>query len=341
MKAIVVEKAQHLEVQDIPQPTPGPGEVLIKMEWGGICGSDLSYWQNGASGTAILREPLVLGHEVAGHIAQLGEGVTSYQVGQNVTVHPATLVGDHTMPAQLEGRDNLWPECRYFGSAAFLPHEQGGFSEYRVVRKDQIRKLPDNVSTKEGAVAEPLGVAMHAIHVAGDLTGKNVLVNGAGPIGALCVAVAKYAGAKQVWASDIADAPLKVAKAMGADHVINRANGDELPNHIDVTFEASGVPAVIPDMLLATERGGTIVQVGNLPADACPVALGQLVTREITYKGSYRFIDEITDAIEAMANGLDVHPLITHEFDIDDAQKAFETAKDKSTGSAKVLIKLS
>ena len=200
MKAVTVFGAGDLRVVEVEDPQAGSGQVRVAMEWGGICGSDLGYWKHGATGTAILREPLVLGHEVAGRIDQIGDGVEGLEIGQAVTFNPATLVGDHVMPAHLEGRDNLWPEVRYFGSAAFLPHEQGGFSTYRVVRAEQIRPLPDSVSTRHGAVAEPLGVAIHAVGRAGNVAGKRVLVNGAGPIGALVVAAAKHAGAGEVWA---------------------------------------------------------------------------------------------------------------------------------------------
>ncbi len=341
MKAVIVVGAGDLRIEDIAEPTAGPGQVRVAMEWGGICGSDLAYWKNGTSGTATLREPLVLGHEVSGHIDQLGGGVEDLVVGQPVTVHPATPVGNYTMPEQLKGRDNLWPEVRYFGSAAFVPHEQGGFSTYRVVRADQIRALPDGLTTRQGAVAEPLGVAMHAVRRAGDIEGKRILVNGAGPIGALVVAAAQHAGAAEVYAADLSDKALAVAKAMGADHIIDRSTGEDLPQDVDVAIDASGASRALGDIFLAVVRGGRVVQVGNLPAGEVPVALGQLVTREIEYVGSYRFIDEISDAVQAMSNGLDVEPLLTHTFDLDDALEAFKTADDRSTGSSKVMLKLS
>ncbi|RTE48404.1 L-idonate 5-dehydrogenase [Actinobaculum sp. 352] len=341
MKAVTVYGAGDLRVTEIEDPQAGPGQVRIKMEYGGICGSDLAYWKHGASGTAILREPLVLGHEVAGRIDQLGDGVAGLELGQAVTVNPATPVGEYHVPAHLRGRDNLWPEVRYFGSAAFLPHEQGGFSTYRVVRAEMIRPLPENVSTRHGAVAEPLGVAIHAVGRAGGVRGKRILVNGAGPIGSLVVAAAKHAGAAEVWAADLSPTALSIAEQLGADHVLDRSAGQELPVDVDIAFDASGAPRALGDVFLSVVRGGRFVQVGNLPAGEVPVALGQLVTREIDYVGSYRFSDEITDAIAATADGLNVEPLLTHTFDIEDALEAFETAGDRSTGSSKVLLKLS
>ena len=206
MKAVVVHGAGDLRIDQLPDPAPGAGEVLITMEWGGICGSDLAYLRHGSSGTAVLKQPLVLGHEMAGLIARLGAGVTGLQVGQPVTVHPATLVGRRARcrPGSPAAR-NLYPQIRYCGSAAFDPHTDGGFSELKVVRAEQIRVLPDSVSTEQGALAEPLAVALHAVSRAGDLRGRDVLVNGAGPIGSLVVAAAKYRGAATVTAADISD----------------------------------------------------------------------------------------------------------------------------------------
>jgi L-idonate 5-dehydrogenase len=340
VKAVVVHGAGDLRVDVLPDPIPQAGEVLIAMEWGGVCGSDVAYWRNGASGTSVLKHPLVLGHEMAGRIARTGPGVDGFEVGQPVTVHPATTVGDDVLPERLAGRTNLYPRISYCGSAAFDPHTDGGFSELKVVRADQIRPLPDAVGTDHGALAEPLAVAMHAVNRAGDIRGRDVLVNGAGPIGSLVVAAAKHAGAGTVVVADVADAPLSIARSMGADVLVNLGSGDELPTDIELTFEASGVPTALGAVLRATARGGTIVQVGNLPGTPAPANLGDLVTREITWIGSYRFIDEITDAIAAMSNGLDVNPLITHRYSIDEAAHAIAVAADSDSGSSKVLLHL-
>lgn len=189
MHAVVVHAAGDLRVEQRPDPVPGPDEALVALEWGGICGSDLGYARHGASGTARLRHPLVLGHEGAGRIVALPpEAPPGLAVGDAVTFHPAHLAGDHRVADELRGRTNLWPEVRYFGSAAFDPHEPGLFSTLRAVRADQLRPLPDGLDTLRGALAEPLAVALHALARAGDLSGRSVLVNGAGPIGLLTVA---------------------------------------------------------------------------------------------------------------------------------------------------------
>ncbi len=340
MKAVVVHGAGDLRIDTLPDPVPGAGEVLIAMEWGGICGSDLAYHRYASSGTAVLRQPLVLGHEMAGRIAAVGSGVTGLTVGQPVTVHPATLVGDHVLPDRIAGRTNLYPEVRYCGSAAFDPHTDGGFSELKVVRADQIRVLPEGVSTQHGALAEPLAVALHAVSRAGDVRGRDVLVNGAGPIGSLVVAAAKHRGAARVIAADLSASSLAIAEAMGADKTVDLSAGELLPADCDLVFEASGAAGALGAVLHATARGGTIVQVGNLPGSAVSAVLGDLVTREISWLGSYRFVDEITDAVAALAAGIDVSPLITHTFDIGDAVTAMAVAADRASGSSKVLLRL-
>lgn len=337
MKAVVVHGDRDVRVDEIPDPVPGEGEVLLALEWGGICGSDISYWRHGGTGTAVLHHPMILGHEVAGRVAGLGPGVSGVEIGRPVTVHPAELVGEHAYP---EGRSNLHPHVRYFGSAAFDPHTDGGFSEYRTVPVGQLRPLPDGVSTQQGALAEPLGVALHAVNRAGSLRGRTVLVNGAGPIGALVVAAAKHQGASAVVAADLAASSLEIAKRMGADETRDLSTRS-LPEDVDIAFEASGSPAAIGPVLRATARGGTVVQVGNLPGEPAPAALGDLVTREITWTGSYRFADEITDALTALAEGLDITPLITHTCPLTRAAEALAVAADRTTGSSKVLLRLS
>ncbi|MEW2545959.1 L-idonate 5-dehydrogenase [Streptomyces sp. NPDC047002] len=340
MKAVVVHGAGDLRIDHLPDPEPGQGEVLVAMEWGGICGSDLAYWRHGRSGTAVLSHPMVLGHEVAGRVVRPGPGAEGYEPGLPVTVHPARTVGDAALPERIAGRTNLHPHVRYFGSAAFDPHTDGGFSELRAVPAGQLRPLPAGVGTREGALAEPLAVALHAVRRAGDLRGRRVLVNGAGPIGSLVVAAARLAGAAGVTAADLADSSLAVARALGADDLRNTAAGDALPDDVDVVFEASGAPGALGPVLRATARGGTLVQVGNLPGAAAPAALGDLVSREITWIGSYRFVEEITEALDALQGGLDLSPLVTHVFDLDDAAEALAVAADRSTGSSKVLLRL-
>ncbi|RUR03058.1 L-idonate 5-dehydrogenase [Labedella endophytica] len=341
MRAVTVHGAEDLRIDTVADPVAAPGEVVIAMEWGGICGSDLSYWRHGASGTAVLKHPLVLGHEVAGRIVEIGDGVDGFALGQAVTVHPSEPVGDTTLPERLAGRTNLYPQTRYFGSAAFDPHTDGGFSERRAVKAWMVRALPDAVDTLHGALAEPLAVALHAVGRAGDVSGRDIVVNGAGPIGCLVVAAARYLGARSVTAADLQQASLDIATRMGATATVNVGAGEALPADSELIFETSGAAGALGSVLHAAARGGTVVQVGNLPGTPTPAVLGDLVTREITWVGSYRFADEIDDAIAALAAGLDVSPIITHRFDLADADEAMRVAGDRGTGSSKVMLRLS
>jgi L-idonate 5-dehydrogenase len=341
VKAVAVHGAHDLRVEERPTPEPGPGEVLLSIEWGGVCGSDVAYYNHAASGTAILKHPLVLGHEFAGTVVGVGPDV-DVPIGTRAAVYPPTLVGDGKLPDRIAGRVNLYPTTRYYGSAATDPHTDGGFVELKVVRADQLRLLPDAVSTKEGALAEPLAVAIHAVNRAKSvekIEGRRILVNGSGPIGCLVIAVLRAFGAGEIIAADISDQSLAIAKQMGADTLVNSGK-QELPEDIEVVFEASGAPAALGGVLHATARGGTLIQVGNLSAAPVSAVLGDLVTREITWLGSFRFVDEMDTAIQLMADGLNLEPVMTHVFDIDDADEALRTAADRSTGSSKVMLRL-
>jgi L-idonate 5-dehydrogenase len=345
VKAVVVHGPGDLRVDDLEEPVPGEGEVLIAVEWGGICGSDLSYVAKGVSGTAVLKHPMVLGHELAGRVIGLGEGVDGVEVGQRAAISPPTLVGDGELPDRIAGRTNLYPAVRYFGSAALDPHTDGGFVALKVVRPDQVLPLPDSVDTRLGAVVEPLAVALHAVRRAeallpGGVVGRDVLVNGAGPIGLLTMAVAKHLGAASVTAADLSPAALALATAIGVDATVDVSAGP-LTGEYELAIEASGAPAALGSVLHATARGGAVVQVGNLPASAVTAVLGDLVSREIVWGGSFRFVDEMTEAIDLLAGGLVIDPILTHEFAIDEAQRAFDVAADRSTGSSKVLLRIS
>ncbi|GAB2466733.1 L-idonate 5-dehydrogenase [Xylanimonas ulmi] len=338
MKAVRVHGPGDLRVEERPDPVPGDGEVLVAMEWGGICPADVSYWKHGRSGSALLRHPLILGHEVAGTVIGLGRHAQCAQIGQAVTFHPATLVGDGTMPPRMAGRTNLYSQVRYFGSAALAPHTDGGFSQLKAVRADQVRPLPEHVSTLEGALAEPLAVAMHAVERAGSLIGRDVLINGCGPLGSLLVAAARNAGARTVLAADVSYPARRIARAMGADAVVDPRD-DDLPQDVEVVFEASGDPGALASVLRAAARGGVVVQVGHLPDTPVPSALADLVNRELSWVGSYGFVDEIDDAIDAIAQGLDVQAVVGGAFGIDAAETALRAADDPTIGG-KIMIRL-
>ena len=192
---------------------PGPDEVSVAIGAGGICGSDLHYLQDGGIGSIRVREPIILGHEAAGRVAALGDGVEGLSVGDLVAVNPSHPCGSCTFCAG--GLPNQCANMRFLGSAMYLPHAQGLFRDRVTVGAAQCHKVPGDVTVAEAACAEPLAVCLHAARIAGDLAGRRVLVTGAGPIGALCTAVAAAQGASEIVTTDLHDAPLAVAREYG------------------------------------------------------------------------------------------------------------------------------
>ena len=332
MRSLEINAPMDLRLVEKEVTFPGAGQVRIAVEYGGICGSDLGYWKKGISGTAVLKRPFVLGHEISGRIEELGEGVTGLSVGQGVTVHPARTRGE--LPEHLVGRENLHPHLTYFGSAAQDPHTDGAFSESITVDADQVVVLPEGLSTRRAVLAEPLAVAMHAVHRAGDVAGKHVLVSGCGPVGLLVVLAARAAGAARITAVDLAETARERALALGADVATDSTDG--MDERITVAFEASGAPASLDGILRNISRASTVVQVGNLPPTPVSVALGPIVSKEIDYRGTYRFVTEIEDAVALLASSDVAEQVISDEFPLDDATAAFEAAAGR--GSSKVVL---
>lgn len=341
MKAIVIHAAKDLRIEDHATPTPGPGEVLIKMAAGGICGSDLHYYNHGGFGPIQVKEPMVLGHEVAGHIQALGADVDTLSVGDLVAVSPSRPCGSCKFCQ--EGSQNHCLNMRFYGSAMPFPHIQGAFQEYLVAKVAQCAPAGD-LSIGEAAMAEPLAVVLHGAKKAGDLMGKRVLVTGCGPIGLLAILVARNAGAVEVVSTDIADFTLAKAKEVGADATINViTTPDGLSRYeadkgtFDVLFECSGVASAVASAIPALRPQGTIVQLGLGGDMTLPVQA--MTAKELKLKGSFRFHAEFSTAVEMMRNGrLDVRPLITHSLPTEDAVKAFELASDR-TQAIKVNIR--
>ena len=333
MKAIVVHAAKDLRVEEREVPKPGPGQVLVKMAAGGICGSDLHYYQHGGFGVVRLREPMILGHEVSGHIEALGESVTGLEQGQLVAISPSRPC--HACRYCHEGTPQHCLNMRFYGSAMPFPHIQGAFREFIVA--DATQCVPaDGLSAAEAAVGEPLAVCLHAAKQAGDLMGKRVLVTGCGPIGQLCILVARAAGAVEIVATDVAPFTLSMASKVGATRVINMADTpDGLEDyhddkgHFDVHFECSGAAPALSDAIPALRPRAVLVQLGLGGDMTLPVQA--MTAKEISFRGSFRFNEEFATAIALMQGGqIDVTPLVTHSFALDDANAAFEMAADRS-----------
>ncbi|MFG2547205.1 L-idonate 5-dehydrogenase [Streptomyces sp. NPDC048594] len=337
MRGCVIHGAGDLRVEELPVPRPGPDEALVAVRYGGVCGSDLHYWRHGGVGDFRLREPMLLGHEVVGTVVAYSPGTPGPGVGTPVAVHPATPCG--VCPECVDGRRNVCRDTRYLGSAARFPHVQGGFASRIAVPASQLRALPPGLAPRRAALAEPLAVALHAVGRAGDLTGRHVLVTGAGPIGCLVVAAARAAGAARVTVSDLLPAALEYARAAGADVLVRADDPDDAgwPAEVDAAIEASGVAAGLDACLRLVRRGGVVVQLGMLPPGRSPFAGNLVVSREIELRGAFRFDGEFDAALDLLAAEPAFDALVGAVVPVRDAESAFELAADRSR-SCKVLL---
>lgn len=334
--------AEDLRLIERPLWQLEPGMVRIRFGAGGICGSDIHYFRHGRTGAFQLTEPLVLGHELAGEVVEVADAASGLHVGNRVAVNPSRWCGTCSYCAQ--GRENLCEKIYFMGSASRTPHMQGGFSEFFDVTPGQCVRVADDVPFAAAALAEPLAVALHAVARAGEIHDKSVAVLGAGPIGLLIMLAAQLAGAAGVTVVDLAAKPLAFAAALGADHVVNLTDSPEelreiqLAGGCEVVFEASGAPAGLSEALTTVRRGGTLVQVGNLPAGELPVTFNTIMAREITVRGAFRFSQEYHRAVELIASKkVDVLRLVTAQLVLNQAPEALRLALDRSQ-SVKVVL---
>ncbi|GAA5225944.1 L-idonate 5-dehydrogenase [Paeniglutamicibacter antarcticus] len=336
--AVIAHAAGDLRVETIEVPMPATEQAQVAIAYGGICGSDLHYFSHGAAGESILKAPMVLGHEIVGTITVAAADGTGPPVGAKVAVHPGTPGGTGAR-YPLE-RPNLSPGCTYLGSAARFPHTEGAFATRVNLPARMLRELPAGLSLRDAALAEPAAVAWHAVSRAGEVAGKRVLVIGAGPIGALAVAVLKRAGAAEIIAVDMFDKPLRIAAAAGATATLKADDTESIAAvQADVVIEASGNHRGLASAVRGAMRAGRIVMVGLLPSGEQPALISLAITRELELIGSFRFNDEIDQVLGALADGsLDLGGIVTHEFDVHDALEAFTTARDSAT-SGKVLLR--
>ena len=333
MKALVIHAAKDLRLEDQDDVVPGPDELVIDTLTGGVCGSDLHYYNHGGFGPVKLREPMILGHEVAGVVRELGNANHGFELGDLVSVSPSRPCNDCTYCT--EGLHNHCKNMRFYGSAMPWPHIQGAFRQQLAVMPSQC-VYANGLKPGEAAMAEPLAVTLHATRRAGDLLGKKVLITGCGPIGVLSIIAARRAGAAEIVATDIADNALSIAAQCGADKVINVAdNPDALDpystdkGYFELMYECSGNVQALTSGIAALRPRSVLMQLGLGGDMSLPMM--QLTAKEIDLSGSFRFHSEFQTAVELMAAGLvDVKPLITHSVNLSDAVSAFETANDRS-----------
>lgn len=337
MQACAIHAAKDLRLIDIePIRSLADNEVRVAYATGGICGSDIHYYYEGRVGNFAVQEPLILGHEISGTVKEIGSAVTDLKVGQPVAINP-------NLPCLkcencLAGRTNLCQEMVFFGSAAVMPHIQGGFREELVVPRRQCVGLPDGFDLSIAAFAEPLAICLHAVNRVDTLLHKSLLITGCGPIGCLMIQAARLAGVRHITATDVEDKVLGTAKALGADEIINVVNDsssiekyEAKRGYFDAAIECSGNPLALQTCINAVKPRGTIVQTGLMPVGDTPVPVNKILSKELTMTGTFRFHEEFDVAADALVNKrLDVSTLLTGVFNFSEADEAFSAAVDRS-----------
>ena len=334
--ACVIHGKMDLRIEKVPLGVPGEAQVLVRAGAGGICGSDLHYYLDGGFGTVRIEEPMILGHEVSGTVEAVGSEVRKVHAGDRISLNPSRPCGRcaFCQTGQRHHCLDMW----FYGSAMRVPHSQGAFRERLIAEEFQCEPVGDSVSLGEAACAEPLAVALHAVNQAGTLMGKNVLVTGSGPIGALVMAAARHAGASEVVATDLHDAALKKAAAMGATRVVNVSVDPGLGKEeflsdkgfFDVVFECTGASPVLRTVIPIVKPRGTIVQVGVGLTGDVSLPMNVLVGKEISLVGTHRCNSEFPLAVRLIREGrINVKPIITATLPFERAVEAFALASDR------------
>ena len=333
MKAIVIHAARDLRIEEREVEAPGPGQMRLRLATGGVCGSDLHYYNHGGFGAVRLKEPMILGHEVSAFVEELGPGVSGFAPGQLVAVSPSRPCG--ACQYCLEGLPNQCLNMRFYGSAMPFPHIQGAFRESLVADAAQCVDAT-GLTPGEAAMGEPLAVTLHATTRAGGMLGKRVLVTGCGPIGVLSILASRRAGAAEIVATDLSDFTLSLAAQAGADRVINTGKEPDAlaayganKGYFDVLYECTGVAAALTGGIAALRPRGVILQLGLGGDMALPMMA--ITAKELDLRGSFRFHSEFAVGVGLMQKGLiDVKPLITHAVPLAEAEAAFRLASDRS-----------
>jgi L-idonate 5-dehydrogenase len=345
MKAALLHGANDIRIEQRRLPELTSGMVRLRNRRAGICGSDLHYYEHGYCAGFVPDRPFVLGHELCAEVAEVADDVDSLTIGQRVTVNPARSCG--FCEYCKSGRLNLCRKIVMLGSASTTPPTDGALAEYVTVRWDQCHILPAQLDDSIGAMIEPFAVALHAVKRAGVVSGKRVLVTGAGTIGMLVALTAQAFGAVPVAVNDIAPARRRMATERGFDLVLDpSANGlrkvvlDLTGDGFDVVFEASGAGPALRNAFDLVRPGGTIVQIGTLGTEDIPIPANQVMVQEINFIGSMRYVDVFDEAIWLVSAGrIDLQPFIKTVFPLDQSANALRHAGDKSS-AGKVQIEI-
>ncbi|KAL4239697.1 hypothetical protein ACF0H5_000501 [Mactra antiquata] len=340
--AAVLHGPLDVRFENIKIPDLGENDVLLRMGSVGICGSDLKYWKLGKCGRFTIETPMVMGHEAAGTVVKLGTKVKNLKIGDRVAIEPG-------VPCRMcdlckTGKYNLCKDIFFCAT----PPDDGNMCQFYKHPADFCFKLPDNMSLDDGAMLEPLAVAVYSCKRGQVQPGSRVLICGAGPVGILAMQVAKNMGAASVLLTDIDDHRLSTAKTMGADYIL-KVNTDDpkllaeqittiMGEEPNVSIECSGVDFSFRTAIHATYPGGSIVMVGRGSFDVTiPYTIA--ATKEVDIKGIFRYANCYPAALAYVSSGvIDVKSLISHHFSVSEVVKAFETASTPQCKAIKVMI---
>ncbi|AFK21378.1 NAD(P)-dependent alcohol dehydrogenase (plasmid) [Haloferax mediterranei ATCC 33500] len=331
MHVVELTEPRNFEHSKRPRPTPNSGEVLVQIRHVGICGSDVHYFEHGRIGDYVVESPLILGHESAGEVVEVGSGVDHLSPGDRVSLEPGIPCGECARCRA--GTYNLCPDVVFMAT----PPDDGAFAEFVSWDADFAYRLPEPVSTRAGALCEPLSVGIHATRRGEIGLGDTVLVTGAGPIGMMVLKAARAAGASDVLVSDVVPSKLDRARNAGAATTVNVADEDLTDavaaftdgEGVDVVVEASGAAAAIASTTEVVRRGGTIVCIGLSQNDDIPIATNELVDKELDLRGSFRFRNTYHTAISLLEQGaIEVEDIIDFEMSMRDLTAAFERAQE-------------
>ncbi|WP_415297315.1 NAD(P)-dependent alcohol dehydrogenase [Clostridium perfringens] len=343
MKVAVMNGIGKMDLIERDIPIVKENEVLVKLDYVGICGSDLHYYENGHIGDYIVEPPFVLGHEPGGVVVEVGNKVKHLNIGDRVALEPGKTCG-HCEFCKT-GRYNLCPDVIFFAT----PPVDGVFQEYVAHEADLCFKLPENVSTLEGALIEPLAVGFHAAIQGGARIGQTAVVMGAGCIGLVSMMALRAMGVSNVYVVDIMEKRLEKALELGATGIINAKEKNAIEevmkitnnNGCDLVIETAGTEITTVQAIHMAKKGSNIVLVGYSKSGEMTLPMSLVLDKELTFKTVFRYRHIYNMAIEAVASGkVNLKGIITNEFDLDDVQKAMDYSVNNKADIVKAVIKI-
>lgn len=343
MKVAIMTDVAKVELTEREIPTPKADEVLVKVEYVGVCGSDLHYYEAGGIGPNIVKPPFVLGHEAGGTVVEVGADVTHLKVGDKVALEPGKTCGKCEFCKT--GRYNLCPDVIFFAT----PPVDGVFQEYVAHEAGLCFKIPDNMDTMEAALIEPLAVGFHAARQGGAQAGMTAVVTGAGCIGLVSMMALKAMGVTRIIAVDVMQKRLDKALELAATEVINAKEKDTVEEVLrltggmgaDLVIETAGTEITTRQAIQFVKKGATVVLVGYSASGEMTLPMSLALDKEITFKTVFRYRHIYPMAIDAVASGkVNLKGIVTNIFSLDEAQKAMDYSVNNKADIVKAVIKI-